>query len=92
MFFYISTIAIGWALVGNLIDAIIFFLGFDHELKSFMFAYIFIGYMVAMYCKIKMPLTQKPVNEYKKIEFKLFFKDIYYALWWPYYLWNRYIK
>lgn len=39
--------------------------------------------------QIKSPLLtsgKNPFESMKNIELKLFFKDLYYAAWWPYYI------
>jgi len=89
MIFYILTLMAGWWIVGLVVNVLIFLLGFPPEIKTGIFAYILVGYVVMAYCKIKTPLSEKAIKDYKGVEFKLFLKDLYYAAWWPYYIWNH---
>ncbi|NCQ51631.1 hypothetical protein GW796_07000 [archaeon] len=88
--YFLATVFIGWNIL-NLFLAFIEYL-FEmtpNSLSDVIFIYIFVGYLVMMIYKVKSPLVknnENPFTSFKSLEFKLFFKDIYFALWWPYYI------
>lgn len=92
--FYILTVIIGWMIINIFLNTIEAILGLGFSLNYYFLIYIVIGYIVMSIKKIISPLYQvnemektgNPFNAFKKIEVKLFLKDVYYASWWPYYL------
>lgn len=89
--FFILTVFLGWAVLNFIITSIeIFFELPKGFLKQPFWTYTFIGYIVMIIYKVKSPFVTKekesPFITIKKIDMKLFFKDIYYAIWWPYYI------
>jgi len=90
MYFFL-TLFLGWILLNFLITSLELVLQLPSDfLRSPIFAYIFIGYFVCILLHIKSPFidekNESPFVSMKKIDLKLFFKDIYYAIWWPYYI------
>lgn len=88
--YFIFTILLGWMIISLLISIIetIFQLNPGY-IKDPTMIYILIGYCVMAILGIKSPLTKNkgnPFTEYKTIEIKIFFQDIYYAIWWPCYI------
>jgi hypothetical protein len=91
--YYVSTIILGWIIVNFIVNLINSFLGIE-SLTSYFFFYVLIGYIIMSIKKIPSPMnngkvvTQEdsPYNNMKSIQLNLFFKEIYYTLWWPYYL------
>jgi hypothetical protein len=89
--YFIATIFIGWAILNTCIGMLEFLFQLEPgDIQEVVLIYIIIGYMVMFLYKIKSPLTPKdnqhPLFSMKKIELNLFFKDLYYAIWWPYYI------
>lgn len=88
------TVVIGWMIINIFLNIISSILGLGFSLTHYFLVYVVIGYMVMSVKKIVSPLYQgieiektgNPFSAFKKIELVLFFKDIYYASWWPYYL------
>ena len=91
--YYLGTILLGWLLINFFLNLITSFLGID-SINNYVFFYILFGYIVMSIKNIPSPMNNykvlttedSPFNHMKKIELKLFFKELYYALWWPYYL------
>lgn len=88
--YYIATIIIGWSILNFLINTFSSLLGIE-SLYYYFLTYVIIGYIVMGLKKIPSPMQTKnpsesPVNNMKSLELKLFFKEVYYILWWPYYL------
>lgn len=89
--YFLLTIFIGWLLLNFLIITLEFIFqlptGF---IKEPVFLYVFIGYFVCMLLRIRSPFinetNENPFKSLEKIDLNLFFKDIYYAIWWPYYI------
>ena len=91
--FLFITIGLGWTILGLGFDVLCAIIGsiFNNyivcgkNIKMLFFLYVAIGYLVMLNLKINTPMTKAG---FKKISLTLFFKDIYYAIWWPYYLLN----
>ena len=91
--YYISTLILGWVIISFITNFIYSFLGIE-SLNNYFFFYVLIGYVVMSIKKIPSPMnngktiTQEdsPFNNMKSIQLNLLFKEIYYTLWWPYYL------
>ena len=92
--FYMLTVMLGWMIINIVLNIIAFIFGLNFSLTHYFLIYIIIGYIVMSVKQIISPLYQgseikktgNPFDSFKKIELKLFFKDVYYASWWPYYL------
>jgi hypothetical protein len=89
--FFILTVFLGWFLLNLALTLVETALQLPSGfLKEPFWMYTFIGYIVMIIYGIKSPFvitrTESPFTSIKKIEIKLFFKDIYYAIWWPYYI------
>lgn len=91
--YYVATLVLGWFIINFLLNLINSFLGIE-SLNNYVFFYILIGYIIMSIKKIPSPLNNNkittpedtPFNNMKSIELKLFFKELYCASWWPYYL------
>lgn len=84
-------------LIGSLIGIDVEILS---QIKSYFSIYVAIGFAVMFILKIKTPLDsmlkelyipekkeKEDLNKYNYYYcFKIFFMDIYYAMWWPYYI------
>ena len=92
--FFLLTVILGWLILDFSIGEIeILFDLAPGTVKDFLIIYIVIGYIVMSFYNIKSPLLitkegskENPLFAFKNIELGLFFKDIYYAIWWPYYI------
>jgi hypothetical protein len=91
--YFFFTVFIGWSLLSLCVGFIEIIFGFQPEsLKNTILIYIVVGNIVMILYKIKSPFNQLGENPFialKKIDLKLFFKDVYYAIWWPYYITNN---
>lgn len=92
--YFILTLFIGF----TFLNIIISFFEIILDIQSVIFqgwflTYLIIGYFIMFLLKISSPLNPKNNKNLfltiKKIELKLFFTDIYYAIWWPYYLFKK---
>ncbi len=90
--FFILTIIVGWGILDIALSLIEIILGVEPgAIKQIIFFYIVIGYLVMSIYGIKSPFLQEkepPFSAVKSIDLKTFFNDIYYAVWWPYYILN----
>ncbi len=88
--FLVATIIVGWLIFNFLVRLISTILGFNaDDMQTFLSVYLIIGFCIMNIYKIQSPLItskNKPFETIKKIELKLFFKDLYFAAWWPYYI------
>jgi uncharacterized metal-binding protein len=89
--YFLITIFLGWLLLNFIVTSIeLIFQLPSGSIKDPVFMYVFIGYFVSMVLHIKSPFInekkENPFTSLKKIEINLFFKDLYYAIWWPYYI------
>jgi len=93
--YYISTILIGWVMLNFAINLLSALIGFS--LNNYILVYIIIGYVVMSIKKVPSPLNNyeplspdnSPMHKMKSIQLNLFFKEIYYTLWWPYYILHK---
>lgn len=91
--FYMATVILGWFIINFFLNLINSFLEID-SFNNYVFFYILIGYIIMSLKKIPSPLNNNkvttpedtPFKNIKSIEINLFFKELYYAAWWPYYL------
>lgn len=89
---YVLTIIIGWLCLSLASDVIEMLLELTPgTIKNPFTYYVLIGYVVTLALNIPSPLNVgRTENSFfphlGKINLKLFFLDIYYAVWWPYYL------
>lgn len=95
--FFLITIFLGWFLINLALSGIEFLFNIPNGfLKDPFWYYSFIGYVVMIICGIKSPFitnsTESPFTSVKRIEMKLFFKDVYYSMWWPYYIFKKISK
>ncbi len=88
--YFFFTVFIGWSLLSLFIGFIEIIFGLNPEsLINTILIYIVVGNVVMIIYKIKSPFNQLGENPFiamKKIELTLFFKEVYYAIWWPYYI------
>ncbi len=89
--FFITTVFLGWTLLNLILTSIEFIIDLPTGfLKNPFWLYTIIGYIVMIIYGVKSPFVTKenesPYISVKKIDLKLFFKDVYYAIWWPYYV------
>lgn len=91
--FLFITILLGWALIDISLSFVcaatagIFdlYLFCGKGFKLSFFLYVAVGYYVMARQGIKSPLQKAGI---RGTSLKLFFLDIYYSLWWPWYLFN----
>lgn len=90
--YYLATLFVGWLSLNIMMNLLSSLIGFS--INNYILIYIIIGFIVMSIKKIPSPLNgnepvsyeNSPADKINRIEFKLFFKEIYYTLWWPYYL------
>ena len=91
--YFLGTIFLGWIILKTILH--LFCLVFDLNVDSVYFIinwYVIIGYFVMYFYDIKSPLvlhSKTIMYDLKTISLKRFFHDIYYAVWWPYYIWTN---